>query len=89
MTMTALAIDLPTRPAATCPPLCIAHYFDDETGVCFGPIELAPLGEVGVSFTPSEGTLIDIFAKTEDLTPAEARGLAAALLAQADRADRR
>lgn len=84
--MSLLTIDMPTAPTATCPPFCTQHFpaADGAPAICHA----AEVDGVGVNYSPDQGALITLYeVPAQDITPADARRFAAALLAQADRAE--
>ncbi|MEU6785898.1 hypothetical protein ABZ912_42485 [Nonomuraea angiospora] len=80
--------DRPTGPRPTCPPFCTQHFADAENGPGFCYSD-APDG-VGLSYDQNAGAVVFIHELPDGgdmLTPADARRFAAALLAQAARAE--
>jgi hypothetical protein len=80
--------DRPTGRTPTCPPFCVQHYAGDAgRSLCFAQDEQGPGGVVTLGFFAPQGMFLNIYCKTENLTPEETRQLTAALHAQADRAE--
>jgi len=79
--------DIPTGPKPTCPPFCTEH-FDDSAGgpgYCYSTTR----DGLGLSYDRHDGAIIQIheLPNGDTLTPEQARQFAAALMAEADRAE--
>lgn len=71
-------------PLPRCPSWCSTHL--PEIGLCEAAPIPAPAGEVRMCEDPDGGTVLSLYVKTDDLTPAEAEAVAYAILAMTARA---